>query len=362
MSRREMLACLGAAAGAQALTGCRGAKDVAQTSPCGRLAGKRVRWIVPNAVGGGFDGESRLIKPFYEAKLGAHFLIENLPGAGGLAGAKTLSAAPPDGLTLGMVSAPGLLALALAGEAAAPVLPGDFTILGRVARSWQVWATGAGSPLRTFSDVLATAQKRPLVFAINEVGSANFIAITISSFLLGAMADMVAGYAGNRNASLAAVRGEVDLVCFNFDTIVDMFEGGDLRPLLQLSAGRISSQNALDGVPCLGGEQGVAAKRAAELGRPVHEAVADAGGLTNLIGAGRLVVAPPRLESSLCTCLAGSLHEVLSDPAFQAAAAKTNRSLDVATADAARADVEFAAAQVSKFIPLIRESMAKVRG
>jgi tripartite-type tricarboxylate transporter receptor subunit TctC len=362
ISRRKILSALGAAAGAVMLPGCGRQQNASSGAPCRQLAGKRMRWIVPNAVGGGFDAESRLIKPFLEAKTGAQIAIENMPGAGGLVGAKTIMTAPPDGLTLGMVSAPGLLASAFSGEADVPMPATDFTVLGRVARSWQIWATGARLPFKTIEEVMQASETRPLVFAINEVGSANFVAITVSSFLLGARAEMVAGYSGNRAASLAAVRGEVDLVCFNFDTILDMIVGGDLRPLLQLSAERISAHACLDGVPLLCGEKGLAARRAARLGRDIQEAVADARGLTDLIGAGRLVVAPPRLEDQAFRCLAKDLREMLTDPAFQAAAARMNRSLDPASADVARNEILTAAEKVKKFIPLIRKSMQQVRG
>jgi len=362
ITRRKLLNALGAATGAVILQGCNRRQNASSDAPCRQLAGKRMRWIVPNAVGGGFDAESRLIKPFFEAKTGAQIVIENMPGAGGLVGAKTIMAAVADGLTLGMVSAPGLLASAFTGEADVPMPATDFTILGRVARSWQVWATGARSPFHAIEDVLQAAEKRPLVFAINEVGSANFVAITVSAFLLGARVEMVAGYSGNRSASLAAVRGEVDLVCFNFDTILDMIVGGDLRPLLQLSAERISAHACLEGVPLLCGEKGLAARQAAKLGKAIQEAVADARGLTDLIGAGRLVVAPPRLEAQLFQCLAKYLHETLTDPAFQAAAARMNRSLDPASADVARNEILTAAEKVKKFTPLIRKSMQQVRG
>ena len=362
LTRRELLSTLGAATGAVILQGCDRRQNASSDAPCWQLAGKRMRWIVPNAVGGGFDAESRLIKPFFEAKTGTQIVIENTPGAGGLIGAKTIAVAPPDGLTLGMVSAPGLLASAFAGEADVPMPATDFTILGRVARSWQVWATGARSSFKTIEEVLQTAEKRSLVFAINEVGSANFVAIAVSSFLLGARVEMVAGYSGTRGATLAAVRGEVDLVCFDFDTILDMIVGGDLKPLLQLSAERISDHACLDGVPLLCGERGLAARQAVKFGKNIQEAEADARGLTDLVGAGRLVVAPPRLETRLFQCLAKDLYETLTDPAFQAAAAKMNRSLDPAPANAARNEILAAAEKGKKFTPLIRKSMQQLRG
>ena len=52
-----------------------------------------VRWIVPNAAGGGYDAFSRLLAPYLERGLGARIHVDNIAGAGGLRGATVLSGA-----------------------------------------------------------------------------------------------------------------------------------------------------------------------------------------------------------------------------------------------------------------------------
>ena len=94
------------------------------------------------------------------------------------------------------------------------------------------------------------------------MGSANFVSITATAALLGIDVEFVGGFAGTRSACLAAMRGDVDLVCFNFETIVDLFRAGDLRPLLQVSVDRIASDRVLDDVPVLGGVDGYAVAHA----------------------------------------------------------------------------------------------------
>ena len=51
------------------------------TGRCGELAGRQIRWIVPNAPGGGYDAESRLIEPFLERQIGAEIVVENRTGS-----------------------------------------------------------------------------------------------------------------------------------------------------------------------------------------------------------------------------------------------------------------------------------------
>jgi tripartite-type tricarboxylate transporter receptor subunit TctC len=309
-------------------------------------------------VGGGYDTYSRLIEPFYEKRLGAEIIIENVPGGGGMVGANQIKGAPPDGLALGVLNAPGLLVAALTGETEAPNPAQDFTILGRVTRNQVIWATGHRSPFQTIDDVLVEGQKRPILFAVTEVASISFVNVAVISSWFGFNTEFVTGFPGSREKTLAAMRGEVDVVSFTFESLLDRVEAGDLRPLLQISHEPISSHPSLAGVPVLAGDQGLAAQRAAEAGRNVEEATADALALTNILGAGVLVVAPPGLEAGLFRCLEQQLHETLTDPDFKTAA---GRSLDIAGAAAAQAEIQTAAGRTAKFVPIVREAIKKVR-
>ena len=333
----------------------------AENSPCPKVAGKKIRWVVPHSSGGGYDTISRIIAPFYKRALGTEIFVENITGAGGIVGAKTISEAKPDGLTIGILNGSGLMALALAGDKNAPNPEKDFTILGRVARSRHVWLTGKHSPFQTIEDVLKEAEKRPMVFGIRDVGSVNFISITITSNFLGINSEVIAGYSGSRQGTLAALRGDVDIVSYNFESILAQIENGDVRPLLQISDEQISSHSSLVSVPLLGGETGLAALRAAELGRDKKEAIKGAKALSKLIGAGRLIVAPLGLDKDLSACLERELIETLNAQDFKAAAAKANRSLDIARADTAKSDLKVVTQTMNKFAPILQEAIKKAR-
>ncbi len=326
-----------------------------------RLSGKTVRWIIPGPPGGGYDMYSRLIKPFYEEALKAQVVIDNVPGAGGLIGAKILQEANPDGLTVGILNVPGLLVATLSGVTNAPNPAKDFTILGRVARSQQIWATGSRSRLRSIEDVLKTAEKRPLVFGASDVGRDGFVNIAVTSSLLGLDVEFVVGFRGTRASSLAAIRGDVDLVASKYESILDNIKAGDLRPLLQISTDQISPHPSLKGVPLLGGDKGLAARRAADLGKDVEEVKEDANALADLIGGGRVIAAPLGLEEGLFRCLEQMLYKTLTDPAFEEAAAAASRSLDVAPSSVAHSQIQATAKRVGKFLPIVQEAIRKIR-
>ena len=356
VGRREALSAL--AATAAALAGCARA-PVRRDGACPSIAGRRVRWVVPNAPGGGYDTESRLLKPLLEAALGATIQIDNVAGAGGLIGARVIAGAPADGRTLGIVGAPGLLVASLLGQAEAPEPSRAFTVLGRVSRSWHVWATGQQSGLQTVDDLAAVARRRPLVCGINEVGSANFVSVAGTAALLDLPVEFVSGFAGNRSVSLAAMRGDVDVVCFNYETIRDLIAAGDLHPLLQVATAPIAEDPGLAGVPVLGGPSGWAAQQARARGQDHALATQRADGLARLMAAGRILVAPAGVPLPVASCLREVTGAVLTSDALRRS---TRRQLDPARADDALAEVVAAADVAGPLVPVVSAALARIRG
>jgi tripartite-type tricarboxylate transporter receptor subunit TctC len=64
-----------------------------------------LRMLLPVGPGSGVDAITRAAQPFLSKALGGQpVVVDNQPGAGGVTGTAQLAKAPPDGLTLGMVS------------------------------------------------------------------------------------------------------------------------------------------------------------------------------------------------------------------------------------------------------------------
>jgi tripartite-type tricarboxylate transporter receptor subunit TctC len=355
LTRRQLLTQFTAAGLSAFGAGC---GDPRRAGTCPALANRRIRWIVPNAAGGGYDTDARLLQPLLERRLGAHITIENLAGAGGLIGARAIAEAAPDGLTVGIAGMPGLLVSVLLGESGVPDPVRAFTILCRIARSAHVWATGTTSSLHSIDEAIAAGRKRALVFAINEVGSASFVSVTVSAALSHVKAEFVPGFSGTRAASLAAARGDVDLVCFDFDTIRPLIASGELRPLLQLGPAP-DSDELLSGTPLLSGTNGVAERVAATTGESGAEARQLATALAHLIGSGRAVVAPKGVPTGIAGCFSSSIREALTSDGLPAA---TTRAFDFADMRSAQADVEAAAREAAQLRPFIEPALAQLRG
>ena len=299
-----------------------------------------------------------MLEPFLEAALGAELVVENVPGAGGILGARTIASAPPDGLTIGIVGAPGLLLAAMTGRTEAPDPAAGLSILGRIGRSWHVWASAPRSGLDSMAAVIAAGRSRRLVFAINEVGSANFASITVTAKLLGLDVNLVAGFGGTRAATMAALRGDVDMVCFDFETLRDLIDAGELRPVLQISTSAIATHPALAGVPVLGGPAGEALRAARAGGRDEAGTITLAGALFDLMGSGRLIAAPPALPPATYACLSQAVFDTLHSDAVRAAAPRT---LDVASGPDALAAVRAAAESAPRLLPVVTDALRQVR-
>lgn len=358
LTRRRFLAWLAATGAAMVVSPSHARGD---STACGRLDGRRIEWTVPFSPGGGYDTYSRIIAAHLSRELSADIVVRNMPGAGGIIGARSIRDAVPDGSSLGILNGPGMLIASMVGDTAVPDPLDDFTILGRVSRSRHVWATGGGSPHHTIEELLKATGKRQLLFAIDKVGTASFTCAALGCSVLQADVSFLAGFPGSRQTSLAAMRGDADLVSQTFESIADRIKAGDLRPLLQISASPISDDPALAGVPTLGGSEGFAARRAAGRGLAPREAAADAEAIASLIGAGRLVVAPPGLPAELSLCLESALGRVFEDGDFVEAAARAGRSLDTADAEATRAGLISVKNRSSKFLPVLKRAVEAAR-
>ena len=154
MTRRRLLKSLVVASGAFLLntwSDVQGQNDQGCES---HLSSKTVRWIIPGPPGGGYDMYSRLIKPFYEEALKVQVVIDNVPGAGGLIGAKILQEANPDGLTVGILNVPGLLVAPWPGRRMLPIrrkISRSLAGLPVASKSGPPVAAPAYGPLKTFS-------------------------------------------------------------------------------------------------------------------------------------------------------------------------------------------------------------------
>jgi tripartite-type tricarboxylate transporter receptor subunit TctC len=337
------------------------APSSAESSACPELQGEMIRWVVTTRPGGGYDRYSRLIQPFLEKSLGTRIIIENHADAGGLVGALALSHAAPDGKTIGLVNASGLLTASTLLESRAPDILEDYSILARVVGNRMVLLTGQDSGIRSMGDLEQISASRPLVAGVRDVGSASFFALPVTATLLDLNHTIVAGYIGSTSRVLAAIRGDVDIIIQNFDSVRRFVESGELRPLMQISLPDSSESDQGIHIPHLGGRDGLAAQKAAARGVPSEEAIAQARSLAAVMSAGRVIVAPAGLPAATEMCLRTGLMGVLQAQAFQDAADKAGLSTDPVDAITVRSELLVAVESLKEFGQLVRSAIEQAR-
>ena len=81
-----------------------GAAALPRDAAAQKYPDRPVRLILPFGAGGVGDITARVVSERLGDKLGQRFVIENMPGAGGIVAARAVLSAPPDGYTLAMLT------------------------------------------------------------------------------------------------------------------------------------------------------------------------------------------------------------------------------------------------------------------
>lgn len=134
-----------------------------------------VRIVLPFGPGGVADVSSRIIADKLGERLGQRFVIENMPGAGGIAAAKAVLAAPADGYTLGLVTNGTAISATIFNKL--PFDPvTDFAMISTLGTFDLVFAVNAAGPYKTLADFIAAAKAAPgklNVGTVNVGGTQN---------------------------------------------------------------------------------------------------------------------------------------------------------------------------------------------
>src|SRR5262245_17858899 len=119
-----------------------------------------IRFIIPFAAGGVADVTARLTADKLGEKLGQRFVIENMPGPGGIAAGRAIATAAADGHTLGLLTNGTAISVALYKS-----LPFDpvkaFSAISALGSFDLIFATNAESQFRTLAEFLKVAREQP---------------------------------------------------------------------------------------------------------------------------------------------------------------------------------------------------------
>src|SRR5262245_43780964 len=142
---------------------------------------KPVRMVVPYAAGGLPDTMARLLGQRMAESLGQNVLVDNRPGAGGIAGSELVAKAAPDGYTL-LVADVGQVAINPHLYARLPYDPlKDFVPVSLIGTSTLFLIAHADVPVKNFGELVALAKAQPgkLNYGSSGTGSIMHIATEV---------------------------------------------------------------------------------------------------------------------------------------------------------------------------------------
>jgi len=256
-----------------------------------------VRIIVPTPAGGPVDVMARLLANALPATLHQSVFIENKPGAGNTIGSRLAAAADPDGYTL-MVSAASGLIMSPMIHSNAGYSVDSFAPVILIAEAPQVLVVNPKLPAKSVAELVALAKASPgkLNYSTGGAGTLPHLAAELFKKVTGANIVHVP-YKGGGPALTAVVAGETQLTFDTLGTSLQLIRDGKLRALAIGAPKRVPE---LPDVPTM-----------AELGMPELTA-----------GAWTALMAPKATPPDIIAKLNAAANEALQSEQMRATLAK----------------------------------------
>jgi tripartite-type tricarboxylate transporter receptor subunit TctC len=190
-----------------------------------------IRIIVPTPAGGPVDVMARVLANALPAVLGQNVFIENKPGAGNTIGSRQAAAADPDGYTLMVSAASGLIMSPMIVKSAG-YDASSFAPIALVAETPQVLVINPQLPFKSVAELVAFAKANPgkLNYSTGGVGTLPHLNAELFKSVSGANIVHVP-YKGGGPSLTAVVAGEVQMTFDTVSTSLQLIQDGRLRAL-----------------------------------------------------------------------------------------------------------------------------------
>ncbi len=190
-----------------------------------------VRLLAASAAGGNPDVMARLLANRLSEIFGNAFVVEDVPGVGGVIAAKQVAAASPDGYTL-MLNDSGALAISPAMNPDANYTLKDFAPITALATLPTVLVIKPDVPANTLGDFVALAKSKPGKLTFGSAGTGSIHQLTMILFAQRAGIELLhVPYRGGTGLVNALLTGEVDSGWSGISNVLSLIKTGKLRAL-----------------------------------------------------------------------------------------------------------------------------------
>ncbi|MDQ0570633.1 tripartite-type tricarboxylate transporter receptor subunit TctC [Variovorax paradoxus] len=199
---------------------------------------KPIRLVVPFGPGGVADLTARTVAQKMSESMGQSIIVDNKPGAGGVVASDTVAKAPPDGLTVLLMSNGNAVSVGLFKHLPFDTVK-DFAPVSTLGYFDMAVVTAADSRFKTLQELLAHAKAHPGTVNIGTInmGSTQHLAAELFKRSTGIDAQVVP-FNGSPALITALRGGQIDAGVEILAPILGQISGKSVRPLAVMGAKR----------------------------------------------------------------------------------------------------------------------------
>lgn len=201
---------------------------------------RQLQLIVPFPAGGPTDIVARLYAQQLSKLAGQPVVVENVSGAAGIIGTQNAARAEPNGYTI-------LFSTASTGVINQVVMKNlpydfqkDFSVIALIANAPHLLVVNANLPVKNLADLIALAKQNPGKLSFASAGAGSIVQMGGELFKYQSGIDILhVPYKGGAPATMAVLKGEVDLIVNDLSTFKAQIEDGKLRALAVAHTSRL---------------------------------------------------------------------------------------------------------------------------
>jgi len=197
---------------------------------------KSPRLVLPFAAGGVADVTARIVAEKVGDKLGHRFVVDNMPGAGGISAANAVRSARPDGYTLALLSNGTAISVGLFKSLPFDPLK-DFAPVSAMGYFDFLFCVNASSPFQTMADFVKAAHEKPATLNIGtiNIGSSQNLTAELLKSTAGIDVTLVP-YRGSPEVIIALLRDDVQLAVDSYAALKSPLLEKKIRPIATSAA------------------------------------------------------------------------------------------------------------------------------
>src|SRR4051812_168669 len=196
---------------------------------------KPIRVLIGSPPGSGSDVMTRAVTQKLSDRLGQSLIADNRPGAAGAIALETLAHAPPDGYTIGTLSAQNVTGMIMK---TVPVdIPRALAPVTLMISQPYLLVVTPSLPVSSVKELIAYAKAKPLVYASSGVGSVVHLGMEMLKSMAGIEMTHVP-YKGSGLSMIDLMSGRVQAAITNTLTATPLVRSGKIKAIAVTSPQR----------------------------------------------------------------------------------------------------------------------------